>query len=234
MTFYKVGSNQYKRIPQTHITTRYTRRKRIRPGGLIGAWLVIGITGFTLFHYTTIGIQVGTKITKAWAAETFITTATAPTHIVSPLSEKTYAAGITPKPTTAPTYSDLRVQKVADYLLAKDSPLAPYAELIVSEADTQDISWTLIVAISGKESSFGTMIKPESHNAWGIMAWDSQGKRYVRSFSSWEEGIKFESKLISQNFRKDSNAGIQSRYCPISECSSTWTEHVTSFQEQIN
>ncbi len=66
------------------------------------------------------------------------------------------------------------------------------------------------------------------------MAWDRLGNRFNRSLPSWEEGIKFESTMLSKNFRKDSNAGIQTRYCPSYECSTTWTENVTSFQEEIN
>lgn len=129
---------------------------------------------------------------------------------------------------------DTRVEQLRVYLEGKKSPLTPYAQLIVWEANKNDIPWTLIVAISGKESSFGHALPPGSHNAWGIMAWDKAGVRSVRRFASWEEGIKFTSQLLGENYRENMNRGIQVKYCPDFECSDTWVQHVTQFQEQIN
>lgn len=147
----------------------------------------------------------------------------------SPTIEKAYAQ---PVP-EAPESKDKRISQLYNYLLSKNSPLASHAEYIVQEADRNDIPWTLTTSISGKESSFGKNIKSDSHNAWGIMAWDKEGKRFVRSFDSWEDSIKFESELLGNQFRKDINKGIQARYCPSFECSTTWVTDVTRFAEEI-
>ncbi len=155
-------------------------------------------------------------------------------ELLSPIPTPT----ITPTPTATPTPTEEpkneRVQKLKSFLIEQKSPLAPYAELIVEQADKYDISWTLATSISGKESSFGKEIKPGSYNAWGVMAWDANGKRYIRSFNSWEEGIIFETKLISKHYRENMNKAIQEKYCPSFECSPTWVQTVTEFQEAIN
>lgn len=145
-------------------------------------------------------------------------------RLITPFIEE-----ITPTPAT-----DARILKVDLFLKKNNSPLAGYGEYIVGQADKYDIPWTLIVAISGKESSFGTAIKPNSYNAWGVMAWTPQGKRFIRSFKSWTEGIEFETKLLADNYRTNMNKGIQEKYCPTEECSSTWVTNVTQFQEDIN
>lgn len=134
----------------------------------------------------------------------------------------------------APPIVTDRAIKLEKYLIERNSPLAPFAEVIVSEADKNDIPYTLVAAISGKESSFGKAIKPNSHNAWGVMAWDNAGTRYIRSFGTWTEGIEFVSNLLGENYRANMYKGIQQKYCPSYECSSTWVENVTSFSEEIN
>lgn len=137
------------------------------------------------------------------------------------------------EPTFSPS-KDERVNKVHSYLEQFNSPLAPYAQLIVNEADKNDISWTLVVSIAKKESSLGKAILEGSHNAWGVMSWDDQGKRSVRKFSSWTESIAFESKLLAENYRENMNRAIQEKYCPSIECSDTWVATVTETQEAIN
>lgn len=131
------------------------------------------------------------------------------------------------------TFEDPRAEKVYKFLKKYDSPLAQYAELIVSEADKNGIPYTLVPAIAGKESTFGRQIKPGSHNAWGVMTWDKVGNRSVRVFNSWQEGIAFEAKLLGDNYITDMVGGIQTRYCPSYECSNTWTNDVTGFAEAM-
>lgn len=131
------------------------------------------------------------------------------------------------------TFSDPRAEKVYKFLKEYNSPLAPYAELIVSEADANGIPYTLVPAIAGKESTFGRHIQEGSFNAWGVMAWDKAGNRSIRVFSSWQDGIAFEAKLLGDNYMTDMVGGIQTRYCPSFECSNTWTNDVTGFAEEM-
>lgn len=127
-----------------------------------------------------------------------------------------------------------REAKLKSFLEKHNSPLSEYAEYMVKMADEHDVSWTLVASIAGKESSFGKAIKPNSHNAWGIMTWNNKGDRSIRTFSSWTEGIEYATKLLANNYREDMNSAIQARYCPSFECSDTWVKTVTAFQEEIN
>ena len=145
----------------------------------------------------------------------------------TPTPQNKVEVKVSPTPAT-------REEKLQSYLEAKNSPLAKHADYIVAQADEYDIPWTLVAAISGKESSFGTVIKEDSYNAWGVMAWDKQGNRHIRSFDNWEKGIHFVTVLLSENYRHNMNSAIQEKYCPSFECSDTWTVNVTTFQEEIN
>lgn len=132
-----------------------------------------------------------------------------------------------------PDFKDARARNVYKSLARYNSPLADYADFIVQMADKNAIDYTIVAAISGKESSFGKAIEPDSFNAWGYMSWDAAGKRHLRHFSSWKDGIEAESKLISEGYRLNSNRAIGAKYCPKAECSETWAEDVTTFAEQI-
>lgn len=147
--------------------------------------------------------------------------------VVSPLADEDFQL-------EEKTFEDTRVQKLYDFLRQKESPLSSHAQLIVDLSDEHDLPYTLIVAIAGKESSFGHAIKEGSHNAWGVMGWDANGKRHIRNFSSWEEGIRFEARLLDENYRDKMARGIQETYCPSFECSDTWVSTVAGFQEEIN
>lgn len=148
--------------------------------------------------------------------------------VISPLG--TSIAGEIAKP----TFKDQRVGKLYDFLLSKRSPLTEHSQFIVDLSDKHDLPYTLIASIAGKESSFGINIKENSHNAWGIMQWDAEGNRSIRSFKSWEDAITFEASLLDKSFRKDMASGIQRRYCPSEECSDTWAEDVATFAANIN
>jgi hypothetical protein len=155
-----------------------------------------------------------------------------PGKFVSPLPQGASTYTWSTPPVTK-HFEDKRAQKLFNFLNSVNSPLAPFADTMVHEADKNAIDWTLVPAISGKESSFGKAIPENSFNAWGIMAWDAKGNRSVRAFTSWSDSIAFEAKLLSTGFRKDMYGGIQRRYCPSFECSSTWTSDVAGFSAQI-
>jgi hypothetical protein len=162
-------------------------------------------------------------------AEAQIISPLANNSIVAPASAS--AQTLTPTPTVTANGAvgkDTRVKKTQDFLVSKDSPLAPYAQYIVDESDKYDLSYTLIVSISGKESSFGI------HNAGSFNAWGVRASKGFRNFSSWKDGIEFEANLLSNYYRENMNTAIQKKYCPDVECSSSWVTDVTSFQEDIN
>lgn len=126
---------------------------------------------------------------------------------------------------------DPRVKKVSAFLSSRNSPLAPFAKALVQASDDYGLDYTLMIAISGKESGYG--VHGANFNAWGIMAWDSEGKRHLRRFSSWEEGIEYEARLLSETYRPHMIQGIQTIYCPSYECSITWVKDVVTFSNEL-
>lgn len=126
--------------------------------------------------------------------------------------------------------ADDRTGKLKAFLESKNSPMAPYAGVIVKEADEHGIDWTLIVSISAMESNYGIRIPEGSHNAWGIKGKDV----IVRRFASWNESIAYVSALLGNNYRLNMLKGIKDKYCPDSDgCNKKWVTHVSNSSEAI-
>ena len=225
---YKTANNQYKKITRRAVrgTNQYqvrysryqVRKAESQIKSLFTVLVIAGLLGYS-------------------AHVTIIRTLESRIQLVSPLPKAVQAdtkgVNVSPVPTRIPA-TDPRITKLKTYLVEKNSPLAGHSALIIQEADAHDIPWTLITSIAGKESGFGKNIKPGSFNAWGIMTWNSEGVRSIRTFSSWEESIRYTSALISNNYRVNMNSAIQAKYCPSFECSNTWVSTVTQFQKEIN
>lgn len=134
----------------------------------------------------------------------------------------------TPQPTPIPTPVDNRVVILAKFLATKNSPLADYAQYIVTQADKYAISWTEVVAISGIESNYGKKSPANTHNAWGL------GGNRLFTFSSWEDGIDYASWLIGTKYRLAEDRAIKYSYCPNTDgCNSQWANIVTKNSEEI-
>ncbi|HEX7042283.1 MAG TPA: hypothetical protein VF189_03455, partial [Patescibacteria group bacterium] len=90
--------------------------------------------------------------------------------------------------------ADTRVDILQEYLQQYDSPLAPYAQTFVSQADTYNLDWRLVAAIAGRESSFA---KAEPCiNAWGYGIYGNQ----TRCFDSYDEAIRIISKDLREKY----------------------------------
>lgn len=177
---------------------------------LLFALIISGIFKASLPVYKNIQVH----ISKAFASQTKAESKPKLVAIVSPLP--------------SPTPVEDRVRKLGIFLNSNNSPLAPYTQLIIDEADKYDIGWTKIVAISGMESKYGNSAPQGSYNAWGI-----GGSRFMY-FSSWEEGIRYTSWLLGNSYKWNENAGIQQKYCPSSDgCNPGWVTIVTNTTREI-
>jgi hypothetical protein len=63
--------------------------------------------------------------------------------------------------------SDSRSIALKEFLIDYNSPMYPYADTFISEADKYGLDWRLVVSISGVESAFGNLIPYKSNNACG-------------------------------------------------------------------
>lgn len=121
---------------------------------------------------------------------------------------------------------DIRVEKLKAYLADFNSPLASYAENFVEAADTYQLDWKLLPAITGVESTFGKQIPAGSYNAYG---W-ANGAYW---FKSWEQSIDYVSGYLKEKYIDrglDTPYKIGPVYAPPS---STWAWKVVWFMNQI-
>ena len=141
------------------------------------------------------------------------------------------------KPQTATTsiYSkDSRAQRINEVYKMYNCPLEGLGDVMVYEADKNNIPWWLVAAVSFQESGCGKKSPKidgaESYNAWG---WAIYGDRTF-SFDNWVRGIETVSKYFSENFYSKGitdTCEIMKTYTPPSNGS--WCEGVNHFADLI-
>lgn len=131
--------------------------------------------------------------------------------------------------------ADARGKLLANFLEDYGSPMAPYAGLIVDEADKNGIDFRLVVAIAMCESNLGKHIPSGSFNAWGIAVYTGQQSGAV--FTDWEHGIRWVSKYLKERYIDqgvDSLRDIGAIYAPPSvQTGHSWSRCVEEFQTSI-
>ncbi len=132
--------------------------------------------------------------------------------------------------------SDSRVAMVEGFLKSHRSPMAGSAGTFVSIADKYNLDWRLLVAIAGKESSFGKRIPKNSFNAWG---WGiPTGAQSGIAFSSWDAGIETVARGLRRGYfdkGHDTLLKIEKRYTPPSAAQPDhpWVRGVSQFMEDL-
>lgn len=135
-----------------------------------------------------------------------------------------------PKRTVSQTVyftKDARVDRLENYLTAKNSPLAKSARVFVESADEYGIDWKLLPAISGIESSFGLYQLPDSYNPFG---W---GGGYLY-FDSFDSAIREVAKDLAQRAvwkGADTPEELGPSYCPPNYAN--WIRAVNQFMAEI-
>lgn len=125
---------------------------------------------------------------------------------------------------------DKRARVLKAYLAKRNSPLQYHAQDFVDAADTYQLDWKLVAAISGVESTFGKFVPggtdPQytSYNAWG---WGVYGTQAIY-FKSWREGIFAVSKGLRTGYF---NKGLTDPYSinRVYAASPTWGAKVSFF-----
>lgn len=123
--------------------------------------------------------------------------------------------------------SDNRAQMLKEYLETQDSPLAPYADTFVSQADLYNLDWRFVAAIAGRESTFG---KAEPcTNAWG---WGIYGTN-TYCFGSYDEAIRTISKSLREDYMDKRGAQTVGDIGAMYASSPTWASGVVFFMNDI-
>lgn len=125
---------------------------------------------------------------------------------------------------------DARPIIIKKYLERYQSPMLPFADLLVSVSDKYNLDWRLLVAIAQQESNLGKKIPEGSFNAWG---WGVHSQGTLK-FSSWEEAIETVAKGIKENYVDkgfQTPEEIMSKYTPLSNGS--WAFGVNQFLDEL-
>ena len=126
--------------------------------------------------------------------------------------------------------SDNRVKILREFLESYDSPLAPFSQEFVENADNYNLDWRLVAAISGVESTFGHQIPSGSYNGWG---WGVYGDNVIY-FSSWEDGIQTISKGLRERYMDQRGATNVYEIGRTYAASPTWAVRVEDFMNRIS
>lgn len=131
---------------------------------------------------------------------------------------------------------DARAILLESFLRQHESPLAPYAQRVVAEADQNGIDFRLVVAIAMCESNLGKrMPSKNSHNAWGIAVYTNSQKG--ARFSNWPEAISWVSHYIREKYYAKGLVDLKdigAVWAPPSvEKGYSWTNCVKTFQSSI-
>jgi len=129
--------------------------------------------------------------------------------------------------------ADGKAAIIQQYLARQRSPLAPYAQKIVDEAEKNGLDWRLTTAICMQESNCGKNIPSDSHNAWG---WAIHST-YTKYFETWESAIETVTRGLKTDYiDRDlvTPEQIMTRYCPLSlERGGSWATAVEYFMWEL-
>lgn len=129
---------------------------------------------------------------------------------------------------------DRRAQIIKNYLNDYDSPLAPFANDVVTIGDKHQVNPYLLVAIAQQESNLCKIIPPDSHNCWGYGIYDDK----IMRFASYPEALE----TVATGLKKDyidkgltTPEAIMQKYTPPSvPLGGPWAKGVSQFIADLN
>jgi hypothetical protein len=134
-----------------------------------------------------------------------------------------------PKTEVQPKVLDNRAEILSAYLAEKNSPLQYHAQDFIEAADTYNLDWKLVPAISGVESTFGQHTPASSYNGWG---WGVYGNNAL-GFRSWRDGIFTVSEGLKTRY-VDRGLTTPTQMNRIYASSPTWGSRVDYFLSDIH
>jgi hypothetical protein len=189
---------------------------------------------FAWFPLTLVLLLINLSMLTTYARESQTTqlNASAP----DPTFRLTAAGGTSQVLSANIVAGDSRVLLVESFLRGHKSPMAPYAENIVSEADRFGVDFRLLPAIAMCESGAGKrMPKKDEFNAFGIAVYT--GQLHGKAFDSWPHVISWVSQYVKERYYDRGYTDlydIGAIWAPPSvENGYSWTNCVQSFQNAI-
>ncbi|MDP2585752.1 MAG: hypothetical protein Q8P29_02640 [Candidatus Levybacteria bacterium] len=127
-------------------------------------------------------------------------------------------------------FNDARIEMVRQFFAKYSSPLEPYAQNIVADADKYGLDYRLLPAIAMQESNLCKKIITDSYNCWGFGIY---GKKVTR-FESFPEAIDTVTKTIATNYVAgglDTPEEIMKKYTPSNN--GDWAYSVNYFMNLL-
>ncbi|WKZ31059.1 MAG: hypothetical protein QY318_04440 [Candidatus Dojkabacteria bacterium] len=133
--------------------------------------------------------------------------------------------------------TDPRNIAMRQFLEDHSSPMYPYAEVFVEEADEHGLDWRLVASISGVESAFGNITPAGSNNAWGWRGGRINGRSTWSRFATWSDGISVVTERLAKGYGTDLTPfQIEATYCP--PCAQNprheWANGVNNYMVELN
>jgi hypothetical protein len=124
------------------------------------------------------------------------------------------------------------IRKLESYFAKNESPLYPYARLIVEQAQLYGVDYRLVPAIAMNESTLCKNIHEDSYNCWG---WGIYGDIVTR-FESYEDAIRTITRGIREQYYDrgmSSPSAIMRAYTPSSP-DGVWAKKIEWTYRQID
>lgn len=200
---------------------------------LVLSWFPLSITVLVLFLYYLHSINPS-GFSKNKEVQAYYDTSSSAQYEVEP---GVAIAGETAQVLSATvTAGDARTLLLTTFLETHNSPMAPFADHIVHEADANKIDFKLIPAIAMCESNLGKrMPSSDSYNAWGISVYT--GQVTGATFKGWPQAISWVSKYVKEKYIDKGVTDLKeigSIWAPPSvETGYSWTNCVETFLADI-
>lgn len=124
---------------------------------------------------------------------------------------------------------DKRIRILKEFLRTYDSPLTLHSESFIKFADTYQLDYRLLAAISGVESTFGKQLPEKSYNAWGWGIYED----HMIYFKSFDEGVETISKALREDYINAWKAKDVYQIGRFYAASPTWAQRVVYFMNKI-
>lgn len=126
---------------------------------------------------------------------------------------------------------DARVEILKNFFNQYKSPLEPFAQNIIDNADKYNIDFRLIPAIAMQESNLCKKIKKDSNNCWGFGIY---GKT-MTTFDNYDQAINTVSKTLALQYISKglvTPEQIQAKYTPSNK--GDWASSVNHFMGTLS
>lgn len=147
-------------------------------------------------------------------------------------AQSTSAMPLSERESASLTIRKENVRKLESFFAKNESPLYPYARLIVEQAEQYGVDYRLLPAIAMNESTLCKNIHSDSYNCWG---WGIYGDRVTR-FDSYDDAIRTITKGIREQYYDrgmSSPSSIMRAYTPSSP-NGVWATKIEWTYRQID